>query len=117
MKILRLHERDQRFSFKWLGECYELNKMEQLFKMEEWGILYWQIIVRHGTIWEDSNFLELRLMRQRDEEPESRNVSSFVKFAEKSEYERKNSENSRASHEKNFIVKSKKYEIFNIVHT
>ncbi|KAL9612965.1 MAG: hypothetical protein Q9167_002494 [Letrouitia subvulpina] len=77
LKILRLHGRDQRFSFKWLSEYYELDKMEQVFKTEEWGILFWQIIVSHGTKWEGNDFLELRLMRQQDEEePGLRNVVS-----------------------------------------
>ena len=64
MKVLRLYGRDQRFSFKWLGEYFEFEKLTRILQMEEWGILQWQIILEHSTELEGSDSLELRLMRR-----------------------------------------------------
>ena len=64
MKVLRLYGRDQRFSFEWLGDYYEFEKMSRVMQTEGWGILQWQIIIEHGTEWEGSDSLELRLMRR-----------------------------------------------------
>lgn len=63
LKVLRLHGRDQRFSFKWLSEYYEFDKLSRVMQTEEWGILHWQLIIEHGTVWEGSDSIELRLMR------------------------------------------------------
>ncbi len=64
LKVLRLHGRDQRFSFKWLSEYYEFDKLSRDMQTDEWGILHWQLIVEHGTVWEGSDSIELRLMRR-----------------------------------------------------
>ena len=63
LKILRLHGRDQRFSFKFLGEYFEFDKLSRIMQTEEWGILHWQLIIEHGTVWEGSDSAELRVMR------------------------------------------------------
>ena len=64
LKVLRLHGRDQRFSFKWLSEYYEFDKLSRVMQTDEWGILHWQLIIEHGTVWEGSDSIELRLMRR-----------------------------------------------------
>ena len=64
LKVLRLYGRDQRFSFKWLGEYFEFEKLDDIMQTEGWGILQWQIIIEHGTQWEGSDSLELRLIRR-----------------------------------------------------
>ena len=68
LKILRLYGRDQRFSFKWLGESYEFGKLDQMMQTEGWGVLQWQIIIENGKDWEGSDTLELRLMRRQEDE-------------------------------------------------
>lgn len=44
-RVLRLHGRDQRFSFKWYGMYYEFDKLAALMQAEEWKILQWQVIL------------------------------------------------------------------------
>ncbi|KAJ6502254.1 hypothetical protein C8R45DRAFT_818541 [Mycena sanguinolenta] len=47
LRVLRLHGRDQRFSFKWQGEYFELNFLRDFFlKREDLGILQWQIVLQ-----------------------------------------------------------------------
>ena len=68
LKALRLHGRDKRFSFKWLGEYFEYDKLDQVMQSPEWGILQWQIILEHGREWDHTETLELRLMRRLEDE-------------------------------------------------
>lgn len=63
-KVLRMYGRDQRFSFKWLGEYFELGQLNSTMQTEEWGILQWQIIVEHSKEYEGSDFLEVRMLRR-----------------------------------------------------
>lgn len=63
LKVLRLYGRDQRFSFKWLGEYYEFGQLHCSMQTEKWGILQWQIILEHGKEWEGSDSLEVRMLR------------------------------------------------------
>ena len=65
--ILRLHGRDKRFSFKWVGEYFDFEALDRVMQTEEWGILQWQIIIETGKDWEGSDSLELRLMRRLDD--------------------------------------------------
>ncbi|KAL6712900.1 hypothetical protein ACLMJK_009455 [Lecanora helva] len=67
VKVLRLHGRDKRFSFKWLGDYYEFESLDQVMATEDWGILQWQIIIQQGKDWEGSDSLELRLMRRSED--------------------------------------------------
>ena len=64
LKVLRLYGRDQRFSFKWLGEYFEFGKLGSIMQTDGWGILHWQIIIEHGAEREGPDRLELRLMRR-----------------------------------------------------
>lgn len=64
LKILRLFGRDQRFSFKWLGEYHEFEKLGKILSTPKWGVLQWQVIVSNDEEWEGSDALELRVMRQ-----------------------------------------------------
>ncbi|KAL8792067.1 MAG: hypothetical protein Q9195_005322 [Heterodermia aff. obscurata] len=61
LMALRLHGRDRRFSFKWLGEYFEFETLEQVMKTAEWGVLQWQIIIERGRRTER---LELRVLRR-----------------------------------------------------
>ncbi|PWY77705.1 hypothetical protein BO83DRAFT_435798 [Aspergillus eucalypticola CBS 122712] len=61
-RVLRLWDRDRRFSFKWYGEYFEFTKIDMFMQKETFGILQWQIIA--GTL--DSSpqtTLEIRLLR------------------------------------------------------
>ena len=63
-KVLRLYGRDQRFSFKWLGEYYDFEELNRSMQQEKLGILQWQIILRNDDEWEGSDCCELRLLRR-----------------------------------------------------
>ena len=65
LKVLRLYGRDQRFSFKWLGEYFELSMLSQELQRKDWGILQWQIVIEDDREWKGSDTLELRLMRRK----------------------------------------------------
>ena len=62
LKVLRLYGRDQRFSFKWLGEYYDFAELSAVMQTEGWDILHWQIILRDDEL-EGANVCELRLFR------------------------------------------------------
>ena len=64
LKILRLRGRDQRFSFKWLGEYFEFDKLAKILSEPSWGILQWQIIITDDDQWKASHALELRILRR-----------------------------------------------------
>ena len=76
LKVLRLYGRDQRFSFKWLGEYFELDKLNKIMHTKEWGILQWQVVIERDTVWEGSDTLQLRLMRREDDTTLSRDELS-----------------------------------------
>ena len=62
LRVLRMHGRDHRFSFKWYGAYFEFENIETFMQIEEYGILQWQIIL--GCL-ESSpqSTLEVRLLR------------------------------------------------------
>lgn len=64
LRILRLYGRDQRFSFKWQGEYFELDGLEDVFRAPSWGILQWQIQLGDDARWEGSEYCELKLLRR-----------------------------------------------------
>ncbi|KAL9039306.1 MAG: hypothetical protein Q9214_004932 [Letrouitia sp. 1 TL-2023] len=70
LRILRLYGRDQRFSFKWLSDYYEVDKLNHVMQTPEWGILQWQVILADDPNMEGSDSFELRLLRRssRDQE-------------------------------------------------
>jgi phenylacetate-coenzyme A ligase PaaK-like adenylate-forming protein len=45
LRVLRLHGRDRRFSFKWYGMYIEFDKLAVFMQAEEWGILQWQVVL------------------------------------------------------------------------
>lgn len=45
LRVLRLHGRDARFSFKWYGSYFEFDKIMPFMQSEEWGILQWQVVL------------------------------------------------------------------------
>lgn len=65
LKVLRLHGRDQRFSFSWQGSYFELSELSRLMQQPDWGILQWQIIIEDDHEWKGSDCLELRMMRRK----------------------------------------------------
>ncbi|KAL8949751.1 MAG: hypothetical protein Q9222_004167 [Ikaeria aurantiellina] len=64
LKILRLHGRDKRFSFKWLGDYYEFENLDKVMQSPEWGVLQWQIILTSDLHMQASDRLEVRLLRR-----------------------------------------------------
>ena len=61
LRVLRLHGRDIRSSFKWQGEYFELSKMNKLMSTPAWGVVRWQIVLTSDKSNRDS--IEIRLMR------------------------------------------------------
>lgn len=45
LRVLRLHGRDARFSFKWYGSYFEFDRLVSFMQAEEWGILQWQVVL------------------------------------------------------------------------
>lgn len=65
LRVLRLHGRDRRFSFKWYGVYYEFENVAAMVQAEGTGVLQWQIIL--STL--DSSLqttLEVRILRAID---------------------------------------------------
>ncbi|CAG7952374.1 unnamed protein product [Penicillium salamii] len=63
LRVLRMHGRDHRFSFKWYGAYFEFEKIEAFMQIEEYGILQWQIILGRLESSPQST-LEVRLLRR-----------------------------------------------------
>lgn len=61
LRVLRLHGRDQRFSFKWLGEYFELDELDRVMRTESWGVLQWQLVLEQV---EEMDYCELRVFRR-----------------------------------------------------
>lgn len=61
LRVLRLHGRDQRFSFKWLGEYFELDELDRVMRTESWGVLQWQLVLEQV---EGTQYCELRVLRR-----------------------------------------------------
>ncbi|KAJ6189765.1 hypothetical protein N7519_004673 [Penicillium mononematosum] len=62
LRILRMHGRDPRFSFKWFGGYFEFDRIAAFMQEEECGILQWQIIL--GRLENSPQAtLEIRLLR------------------------------------------------------
>ncbi|KFY10512.1 hypothetical protein V492_04979 [Pseudogymnoascus sp. VKM F-4246] len=61
LRVLRLHGRDIRSSFKWQGEYFELSKLNKLMATPAWGIVRWQVILTNDQ--SNIDYLEIRLMR------------------------------------------------------
>lgn len=62
LRVLRMHGRDRRFSFKWYGVYIEFENMKAVLQSEDTGILQWQVVL--GQL--ESNpqtTLEVRLLR------------------------------------------------------
>lgn len=61
LRVLRLHGRDQRFSFEWLGEYYEFHELDRVMRTESLGVLQWQLVLEQegGT-----DYCELRVFRR-----------------------------------------------------
>lgn len=62
-KVVRIHGRDRRISFDWYGEFFEFHTIQALMRTKEWGILQWQIILRHKDDSSVDVFLEIRILR------------------------------------------------------
>lgn len=45
LRVLRLHGRDGRFSFKWYGSYFEFDNLTSFMQAKEWGILQWQAVL------------------------------------------------------------------------
>ncbi|KAJ5712223.1 hypothetical protein N7493_008691 [Penicillium malachiteum] len=63
LRVLRMHGRDHRFSFKWYGSYFEFEKIGTLLQAEECGILQWQIILDRLETTPQST-LEIRLLKR-----------------------------------------------------
>ncbi|EMR90452.1 hypothetical protein BcDW1_875 [Botrytis cinerea BcDW1] len=62
LRVLRMHGRDHRFSFKWYGAYFEFPKIDAFMQEEQNGILQWQIILDR-LIGVPQSTLEIRLLR------------------------------------------------------
>ncbi|KAK4940751.1 hypothetical protein LTR66_014882 [Elasticomyces elasticus] len=63
LRVLRMHGRDHRFSFKWYGAYFEFEKIGTLLQAEECGIFQWQIILDRLETTPQST-LEIRLLKR-----------------------------------------------------
>ncbi|KAK4139586.1 uncharacterized protein C8A04DRAFT_32912 [Dichotomopilus funicola] len=84
LRILRLHGRDRRFSFKWSGEYLQFDWLAALLQTKEWRILQWQVVLAQPKSFPDPT-LEIRLLlpasvAETDIEPESRLVKAIEQF-------------------------------------
>ncbi|KAJ5375416.1 hypothetical protein N7517_007422 [Penicillium concentricum] len=61
-RVLRLGGRDRRFSFKWFGEYFNFDEIENLMQTEGSGILQWQVILDSFDSSPQST-LEVRMLR------------------------------------------------------
>lgn len=61
LRVLRLHGRDIRSSFKWQGEYFELDMLKKLMSTPAWGIVRWQIVLTSDR--SNLEHIEIRLMR------------------------------------------------------
>ncbi|OQE43299.1 hypothetical protein PENCOP_c003G06446 [Penicillium coprophilum] len=62
LRVLRLGGRDRRFSFKWFGEYFNFEEIENLMQTEGSGILQWQVILDSFDSSPQST-LEVRMLR------------------------------------------------------
>jgi phenylacetate-coenzyme A ligase PaaK-like adenylate-forming protein len=86
LRVLRLQGRDQRFSFKWQGEYFELHFLEDFFQQrEDLGVLQWQILLRDNEH-SHAQECEVRLLRGRrvvEASPPAFSDSDLVQLLEK----------------------------------
>lgn len=67
LRVLRLHGRDRRFSFKWFAVYFEFENVATLMQAEGTGILQWQVIL--DTLKSSpQTTLEVRILRAIDRE-------------------------------------------------
>ncbi|KAA8651451.1 uncharacterized protein ATNIH1004_000334 [Aspergillus tanneri] len=62
-KVVRIYGRDRRISFDWYGEYFEFQGIQALMRTEAWGILQWQVILRHKEDNDMDVLLEVRILR------------------------------------------------------
>ncbi|KAJ5205560.1 hypothetical protein N7491_003812 [Penicillium cf. griseofulvum] len=62
LRVLRLGGRDRRFSFKWFGEYFNFDEIENLMQTDGSGILQWQVILDSFDSSPQST-LEVRMLR------------------------------------------------------
>ncbi|KAJ5813809.1 uncharacterized protein N7503_000559 [Penicillium pulvis] len=60
-RVLRLHGRDQRFSFNWQGEYFDFKAILRLMQSDEISVLQWQVIRTQMST--STHNLELRVLR------------------------------------------------------
>lgn len=63
VRVLRLHGRDRRFSFKWDAMYFDFDKVEAVFEAPECGILQWQVILGGADEGSPVATLEVRVLR------------------------------------------------------
>ena len=63
LRVLRLHGRDRRFSFKWDAMYFDFDKVEAVFEAPECGILQWQVILGGADEGSPVATLEVRVLR------------------------------------------------------
>jgi len=65
LRILRLHGRDRRFSFKWYAVYFEFENVATMMQAEGTGILQWQVILSTLDL-SPQTTLEIRILRAID---------------------------------------------------
>lgn len=63
--VIRIYGRDRRISFDWYGEYFQFQTLQTLMRIESWGILQYQVILRRKDNDQDNvdTFLEVRILR------------------------------------------------------
>lgn len=67
LRVLRVHGRDIRRSFKWQGEYFEFGNLRKIMSDPAWGIMKWQIVLTSDAL-SNRESLDLRLMRMQGTE-------------------------------------------------
>lgn len=65
LRVIRLHGRDVRQSFKWQAEYFELKMIAEIMQTPEWAVLKWQVVTGIADVPAQTHYLEVRLLRER----------------------------------------------------
>lgn len=81
LKVLRLRGRDQRLSFKWQGDYFDLDVLQSAMQHTEWGVLQWQILLTRKDE-PPVDYLELRILKATSSDSPGLSQDQFVQDLE-----------------------------------
>lgn len=91
--VVRIYGRDRRISFDWYGEYFEFQNLQTFMRIESWGILQYQVILRRKEDDQDNveKFLEVRILRKSgggiaSQEEVAREIRHFFKVLENNKH-------------------------------